>query len=1030
MTLLKKIKAALPREGSFADLEKLAPAEWWQTRPEYAALYAITVAGCFDGKLYLERNPDVREARMDPLQHYLRHGIWEGREIAIKGQIPAAMRRPKVSVLMPVFNNAAYLRECIESVLGQTLREIELIIVNDGSTDQVAVRIMREYASLDNRIQLINKVNTGYGHSMNVALDAARGEYAAIVESDDYIAPQMLQTLYDHAAKGEYDFVKSNYVEFVDDVRREFAYIEIDKDDARYGRPIDPRQEPQILLAPEIVINPPSLTRLDFIRSHNIRFNESPGASFQDLGFFLQRYLYAAKILYIPDYLYYVRKDNMTSSHKRRDKIFCAYEEYCVIDMLLQRDWQRKQLFGKYVFFRKWNSIKFTMGRIGAEFLDEYLARVGRDLCLSRICGEIDGSIINSYNYALINEICDRQASKPRICAIYTNHLGYGGLERSASFLGEMLKKLGFDVVFILDEPQTVTFPVYGKIVQNTETAFRIVDECLFFIDYKYKPAGSQNPLIRYAVSRYPAKYILTIHNTQTLDNYLGLPLRYMDDAHLPQDLLGAIFCVSSQVKKLVESKCKLPAKIDIIPNAIRLSQTCEPGSSTAGYMLIAARKDAARQKGFDTALAAWAASEAPARGIRLALIGHGRLTEDMEKLVAACPWAHLVDILDFQEDMANIYRQAMCVLAASRWEGFGMVIAEALAVGTPVIATPVGIAEEVIRPGVNGYIVAQEDVADFTAKINLILENYSTFKENLKSWSNPFSPEAIARLLYDALARIEAAFLPSVSVIMPVYNSAATIRRALASVFNQTLANIELICVDDGSTDDSLDLLRQCSDRRLRIYAQEHAGSGPARNLGMAKAAGEYIFFLDSDDYIPDCNALKKMYFTAKRHATNVVAGNLKFDQNGQITENPKRELRFRQDVVYKYSDWQYDFGYYLFMYATHFLRKEKIVFPALLRYQDPPFMVRALNRAASFVGCNVFSYCQSIPASPKVFNEQQAADMLEGMVLNLVYARQNSLKQLIIYTRRHFYDSQFQIEPYKNQPGISNLVTMIHQI
>ena len=96
----------------------------------------------------------------------------------------------------------------------------------------------------------------------------------------------------------------------------------------------------------------------------------------------------------------------------------------------------------------------------------------------------------------------------------------------------------------------------------------------------------------------------------------------------------------------------------------------------------------------------------------------------------------------------------------------------------------------------------------------------------------------------------------PKVSVIIPVYNSSEYIRHCLDSLLSQTLEDIEILCVDDGSTDDSLSILEEYSrkDERVRVLTQENAGAGAARNHGLREARGKYLSFLDSDDYFePD---------------------------------------------------------------------------------------------------------------------------------------------------------------------------------
>ena len=115
---------------------------------------------------------------------------------------------PKVSVIVPVYNIEQYLRECIDSILAQTLTDLEVICVDDGSTDR-SPGILDDYASRDPRVHVIHRENHGYGQSVNVGMDRAVGEYIGIVESDDRILPDMYEKLYNAAREYDLDFVKS-----------------------------------------------------------------------------------------------------------------------------------------------------------------------------------------------------------------------------------------------------------------------------------------------------------------------------------------------------------------------------------------------------------------------------------------------------------------------------------------------------------------------------------------------------------------------------------------------------------------------------------------------------------------------------------------------------------------------------------------------------------------------------------------------------------------------------------------------------
>ena len=103
-----------------------------------------------------------------------------------------SQNQPLVSVLVPICNVEKYLDECLSSLQNQTLKDIEIICINDGSTDS-SLDIINEFASEDPRFVVIDKSNSGYGDSMNRGLESARGKYISILESDDFLDADALE---------------------------------------------------------------------------------------------------------------------------------------------------------------------------------------------------------------------------------------------------------------------------------------------------------------------------------------------------------------------------------------------------------------------------------------------------------------------------------------------------------------------------------------------------------------------------------------------------------------------------------------------------------------------------------------------------------------------------------------------------------------------------------------------------------------------------------------------------------------------
>ena len=115
----------------------------------------------------------------------------------------------KVSVIVPVYNVEKYIKKCLDSLLGQTLKEIEILAVNDGSTDSSS-EILNEYASRDSRIIVLNKENGGLSDARNYALPHVRGEYIGFIDSDDYVDSEMFRVMYQKAVETDSDIVECN----------------------------------------------------------------------------------------------------------------------------------------------------------------------------------------------------------------------------------------------------------------------------------------------------------------------------------------------------------------------------------------------------------------------------------------------------------------------------------------------------------------------------------------------------------------------------------------------------------------------------------------------------------------------------------------------------------------------------------------------------------------------------------------------------------------------------------------------------
>lgn len=232
---------------------------------------------------------------------------------------------PRISVIIPICNVEKFLDECLDSVSGQTFRDIEIICLNDGSKDGSSA-IMHRHAAADERIVCIDKQNEGYGATCNRGLDMARGEYIAIVEPDDYLRLDMFKDMLAlvDALGGAIDVVKTPWLEL----------HEWDNPSTLYTKPgglyraLPTSKAPFVLAdAPILLEGHPSiwsaLYRRAFLDEQGIRFHPYPGAGWADNPFLVQTLCRARKIAYLDKMFYCYRTDlpGSTLHHATEEKV-------------------------------------------------------------------------------------------------------------------------------------------------------------------------------------------------------------------------------------------------------------------------------------------------------------------------------------------------------------------------------------------------------------------------------------------------------------------------------------------------------------------------------------------------------------------------------------------------------------------------------------------------------------------------------------------------------------------------------------
>ncbi len=300
---------------------------------------------------------------------------------------------PKVSIIVPIYNVEKYLRECLNSLINQTLDDIEIICINDGSTDN-SLQILKEYQFKDKRIKVINKENSGYGASMNKGLEIASGEYIGIVESDDFVSLNMFEDLYNLAKEKDADIVKSDWFEYTTStkaVRKTGRMALFPK-----NKSLNVKDNPKILKIQPAIWS--AIYKREFLTKNNIKFLETPGASYQDTSFAFKVLAVAKRVVFTDKAYLYYRQDNANSSVKSKYKVYAIYNEYAEITKFLNEHKRLKPYVNTYKLVKEYVNYVWNLKRIDKQFRKELIEKMSKIFLNYKESGEITDDFFKNVN--------------------------------------------------------------------------------------------------------------------------------------------------------------------------------------------------------------------------------------------------------------------------------------------------------------------------------------------------------------------------------------------------------------------------------------------------------------------------------------------------------------------------------------------------------------------------------------------------------------------------------------------------------
>lgn len=243
----------------------------------------------------------------------------------INSEINQTVANPKVTVIISVFNEENFIKKSLESVINQSLKEIEIIVVDDGSTDNT-LKILNTYAKNDSRIKIISHKNIGLGASRNKAIRLATGEYLAFLDGDDWLAIDAMEISYNEAKDKNTQMTIFQMINYDNKTNTTYEndWFNLNNLDESFDDCVFNSNKTKDFLFDLSVSACQKIYKTSFLKDINAKFPE--GIYFEDMPFFFYVYLKAERVSIIRQHFYYRRKHDASITHVVDDKYFDTVE--------------------------------------------------------------------------------------------------------------------------------------------------------------------------------------------------------------------------------------------------------------------------------------------------------------------------------------------------------------------------------------------------------------------------------------------------------------------------------------------------------------------------------------------------------------------------------------------------------------------------------------------------------------------------------------------------------------------------------
>jgi glycosyltransferase involved in cell wall biosynthesis len=774
---------------------------------------------------------------------------------------------PKISIIIPVYNADTYLRECLDKIITQSLKEIEIICINDNSKDN-SLKILKEYEKKDKRIRIINLEETkGQSHARNEGMKIAKGEYIGFADADDFVEEKMYEKMYTSAKEknAEIAMCKSKIYDEINKSYREDEYFALACFDEKFSNKYFEHTKTADFIMKINVSVWNKIYKRKFLEKIKINFAE--GFIYEDLPFFYESYTKAKRVILVNEFLYNYRintiNSTMTKTDKNtKDRIDMVSKTYNIL---------REQNYYEKI---KSNLINWIIHDLIYRFLitdskyqKEYFFRM-KKFFKTIDTSEVDNTLLKSTYYPYFCEI--KKNSYEEIIKYFFNQETNGSkyIKRIEAEYKKDIETLNKEILQNkeqknnLIEEQKQLDEEWKKLEQTTKNRQKELNELQNKILKNEKEAW--NKLEEETEKR---KQEIDSLQERILQDEKNRWQEFNDKTQIQsQNLESSKLELANAWNKLEEETEKRKQEIDSLQERIlqdeknRWQEFNDKTQIQSQNLENFKEEIIERQKEVDKHQAeidkAWDnfKIETLKREKELNDLQNRILSDEKER------WKkYELKVADFEKEcaikIAEIEKQKKDIEIKKNLNRIALEKAKNYLSNKYIEE----IEEEKTRLTNNISLIAEKEKEHYS---ELMKEQLRLQEENLRKINN-FRKEAEEDIMQK----------PKISIILPVYNVAPYLRQSLDSIIGQTLKDIEIICIDDGSTDGSGEILDEYreKDERIKVKHKKNAGTGAARNDGLKLATGECIGFVDPDDWILP-NMYERLYNILQEKELDIV--------------------------------------------------------------------------------------------------------------------------------------------------------------